>query len=275
MSFEQAVAADYEAKMYRVACNRCFERVPRDEANTDACSGCEATYERDWKIGLLGEQLLKSFPAPAMANPVAAVVPKRVNKPCGTCGEPGHHSRNCNTYLHILLEKFQPNSEWYAELIHPGIPVYLYIVQACIKLKGDQQKLALKAWKCINRREHLTPQAVMDAVILWNDICAVAFALGKYNYNANTSHFLLKAGCSHWMRIVKEEMLNYPGIEQINTFNDDKDEVWIRIISTAQETFSAKTRATAQIVHKTYSCIHIARCSNCYELGHKRNYCPK
>ena len=284
MSFEQAVAADCEAKKNLVGCNRCFEHVPRDEANTAACSGCEATYDRDWNMGFLGEKLMERFAAPttgAAAAVEAADVPaekpreKPCEKPCGTCGKQGHHSRQCEEYFHKLLDKFQPNFAWATEMLSPKDPQILYIVQACILLKGHQQELALKAWKCINWREHLTPQKVMEAVILWNEICMVAFAIGKYNYHANLSNFLMRDGCHYWMLVVEEEMAKFPEVEQINEFNDDTNEVWGRILYAAQERFAVESRATRKIANERYACTHMARCRNCFELGHKSNYCRK
>ena len=47
-SFEKAVIADREAKKNLVGCRRCFEHVPREEANTDSCSGCAASYDREY-----------------------------------------------------------------------------------------------------------------------------------------------------------------------------------------------------------------------------------
>jgi len=47
-SFEKAVVADREAMKNLVGCSRCFEHVPREEANTDSCSGCAATYDRKY-----------------------------------------------------------------------------------------------------------------------------------------------------------------------------------------------------------------------------------
>jgi len=280
MSLEQAVTADREAKKNLVGCNRCFEHVPRDEANTAACSGCEATYDRDWSMGSMGEKLMERFPIPAAAAPaaVAAVaVPaeKPCEKPCGTCGTQGHHSRQCEEYFHKLLTRFQPNFAWAIEMLSPKAPQILYIVQACILMKGHQQELALKAWKCINWREYLTPQKVMEAVILWNEICTVAFAIGKYNYHANPSNFLMRDGCHYWMLVVEEEMAKFPEVKQINEFNDDTNEVWGGILYAAQERFDAESRATRKIANERYACTHMARCHNCFELGHKSNYCPE
>ena len=287
MPLEQAVAADREAKKNLVGCNRCFEHVPRDEANTAACSGCEATYDRDWNMGSMGDQLMKRFAAltTGAAAVEAADVPvekpcekpreKPCEKPCGTCGKQGHHSRQCEEYFHKLLARFQPNFAWATEMLSPKAPQILYIVQACILLKGHQQELALKAWKCINWREHLTPQKVMEAVILWNEICMVAFAIGKYNYHANLSNFLMRDGCHYWMLVVEEEMAKHPKVKQINEFNDDTTEVWGRILYAAQERFAVESRATRKIANERYACTHMARCSNCFELGHKSNYCRK
>jgi hypothetical protein len=261
-----------------IDCRRCQEKVPRDEADTDDCSGCAATYDRDY-FG--SSDLLKRFPAPTAA-PTAATVEK-VQKPCGTCGTQGHHSRQCEKYLVKLLEKFQPCYSWAMEMINRKHPAYLYIAQSCIKLgKGSKkekakQALALKAWKCINWREHLTPQAVLEALILWNEICEVAFATGNPNYFAVLSHFLMKDGCSHWMRMLKEEMQSgkYPGVEDIHEFNDDTDEVWGRIMYATEQRFTEESRATKELERKTYACTHPARCSNCSKLGHKSNGCPK
>ena len=288
MSLEQAVAADREAKKNLIGCNRCFQHVPRDEANTAACSGCEATYDRDWNMGFLGEKLRERFAAPTTGAAVTeadvteadvteadVTVEKPCEKPCGTCGKQGHHSRQCEEYFHKLLARFQPNFAWATEMLSPKAPQILYIVQACILLKGHQQELALKAWKCINWREHLTPQKVMEAVILWNEICTVAFAIGKYNYHANPSNFLMRDGCHYWMLVVEEEMAKFPKVKQINEFNDDTTEVWGRILYAAQERFAVESRVTRKIANERYACTHMARCSNCFELGHKSNYCRK
>jgi len=262
-----AITADYEAKKHLVDCRQCQEKVPREEANTDDCSGCAATYDRDWNMGLLGDELLKRFPAPTATA-------EKVQKPCGTCGTQGHHSRQCETYLDRLLEEFQPCLSWMMEVNNN--PAYLYIAQSCITLKGPKQELALKAWKCINWRD-LTPQTVLEGLILWNKICNVAYATGRRNYFAVLSHFLMKDGCSHWMRMLNEEMQSgkYPGVEDIHEFDDDKDEVWGRIMYATEQRFTEESRATKELVRKTYACTHPARCSNCSELGHKSNVCPK
>ena len=47
-SFKNAVAADDEAKKHLIDCRLCQEKVPREEANTDSCSGCAASYDRDY-----------------------------------------------------------------------------------------------------------------------------------------------------------------------------------------------------------------------------------
>lgn len=275
MSLEQAVAADIEAKNL-VGCNLCFEHVPRGEANTAACSGCAATYDRDWNFGFLGEKLMKRFAAPAAAAAaVTAVKAVPAEKPCGTCGKQGHHSRQCEKYFDKLQAKFNPDVGWATEMLRPQAPKILYIAQACILLKGHQQELALKAWKCINWREYLTPQKVMETVILWNEICTVALAIGKYSYHANLSNFLMRDGCHYWMLVVEEEMAKLPEVEQINEFDDDTDQVWGRILYAAQERFIAESHVTQKIANERYACTHMARCSNCSELGHKSNYCPK
>ena len=77
MSLEQAVAADRDAKKNLVGCDRCFEHVPRDEANTAACSGCEANYDRDWNMGSMGDQLVNTL---AM-NMTAVTTPERPSRP--------------------------------------------------------------------------------------------------------------------------------------------------------------------------------------------------
>ena len=223
-----------------------------------------------------GSERTLKFEQPLPLQTMSTIVAetKKVQKPCGTCGIQGHHSRQCETYLDRLLEEFQPCLSWMMEVNNN--PVYLYIAQSCITLKGSKQALALKAWKCINWRD-LTPQAVLEGVILWNKICDVAYATGKYNYHAITSHFLMKDGCSHWMRMLNEEMQSgkYPGVEDIHEFNDDTDEVWGRIMYATEQRFTEEFRATKELVRKTYACTHLARCSNCSELGHKSNGCSK
>jgi hypothetical protein len=249
-----------------VDCRLCQEKVPCNEANTDHCRGCAATYDRDY-FG--SSDLLKRFPSPT----------EKVQKPCGTCGKQGHHSRQCNEYLDKLLEEFQSCFPWAMEMFTPG---YLYIAQSCIMLgKGSKkekakQALALKVWKCINWR-NLTPQTVLEGVILWNKICDVAYATGKYNYHAITSHFLMKNGCSYWMRILKQEMQSdkYIGVKDIHEFNDDTDEVLDQIIYATEQRFTEECRATKEVERTMYACTHLARCSNCSELGHKSNVCPK
>ena len=47
-SFNNAVAANDEAKKHLIDCRLCQEKVPRKEANTASCSGCAATYDRDY-----------------------------------------------------------------------------------------------------------------------------------------------------------------------------------------------------------------------------------
>jgi hypothetical protein len=79
------------------------------------------------------------------------------------------------------------------------------------------------------------------------------------------------------MRMLNEEMQSgkYPGVEDIHEFDDDTDEVWGRIMYATEQRFTEESRATKELVRKTYACTHPARCSNCSELGHKSNGCPK
>ena len=57
--YAEAVKADREAKKNFVGCSRCFEHVPREEANTAKCSGCIADTEREWQR--MGAQLEKNL----------------------------------------------------------------------------------------------------------------------------------------------------------------------------------------------------------------------
>jgi len=208
---------------------------------------------------------------------VTAIASHVVEKPCGTCGEQGHHSCECAMYLEQLLTKFQPNGEWAFEYIHPENPRFVYVAQACILLKGPQQELALKAWKCINWREHVTPQMVMEAVILWNEIYFVAMATGHCNYNPNLSHFLTKTGCAHWMHVVKKEMQSdkYPAMEHFNEYTDNTADLWNSIMDASCKTFDTESHVSRVIINAVYSCVKTPRCSTCLDLGHKSNVCPK
>jgi hypothetical protein len=68
-SFYNAVAANDEAKKHLIDCRLCQEKVPREEANTDSCSGCAASYDRDY-FG--SNDLLKRFPAPTATTTATA-----------------------------------------------------------------------------------------------------------------------------------------------------------------------------------------------------------
>lgn len=216
---------------------------------------------------------------------MATIQQKPYEKPCGTCGEQGHHSRKCAMYLKKLRASF-PFS-WAYTLINDPHSVYIYLAQACLKLTGSDQVLAQQIWDIYvwyeKQEYHVTPQVFMKTVKDWNEFCSVAFALGDNLFRSNTQHFLTKKGCATWMQILKEKMglpiwssLNFHTDSDGDGYEHEQDILhWEDFLNEVSKAFTAYASSSCEWNNSLFSRIKPFQCNKCNEFGHKSNNCAK
>ena len=209
----------------------------------------------------------------SLAAAAAATVVVPVEKTSVTCENQYHDGCQCEKNFHDLIEKYNKNSWWYPMMLNPEYPWFLLIAQACMILNGHQQEMALEIFEKIKYGDDITPQMVMDAVKLWNEICDVALSIGRYGYKPNRKYFLTEAGCFYWMddveKISKQTSEATCEATCEETCEDDHEcPRWNRILSNVTKTFIDRTHTTQEIIIETYLCTHSVNCRMCRNLGY-------